>query len=67
MIITALTRKYWIDSLLGLAEERLSGPEFDECRTALDFDALTAHAEATEAALAGLILCTLARVGWVMG
>lgn len=54
MSITALSRKFWIDTVLDWAENRLPGPQLDECRTALDFDVLMARAETAEAALAEL-------------
>lgn len=33
--VTEKTRQYWIETLLGWAEDRLSEPQFDECQHAL--------------------------------
>ena len=47
-MISDLTRKYWIDILLGWAEDRLLPPQLDECRAALDFTELVAAAVEVE-------------------
>lgn len=33
--ITAATRQYWLDTVLGWAEDRLMPPQFVECQAAL--------------------------------
>ena len=35
MTITETTRQYWLDTVLGWAEDRLMPPQFDECWRAL--------------------------------
>lgn len=37
--LTAQTRQYWLDTVLGWAEARLMPPQYEECRRALDGDA----------------------------
>ena len=49
--VTALSRKFWVDTLLGWAEDRLPGPQLDECRAALDFSNWQARAQGAEAGL----------------
>lgn len=36
--VTEATRKYWIEIVLGWADARLPGPQYDECYTALHQD-----------------------------
>ena len=35
MTVSAMTREYWIETVLAWAEVRLAPPQFDECKRAL--------------------------------
>ena len=34
-MVSEPTRQYWLDTVLGWAEDRLAPPQFDECKRAL--------------------------------
>jgi len=34
-MVSESTRQYWLDTVLGWAEDRLAPPQFDECKRAL--------------------------------
>lgn len=48
--ISEQTREYWLQTVLGWAEDRLPPPQFDECKRALTQAAQTARVEALKEA-----------------
>lgn len=61
MTISDATRQYWLDTVLGWAEDRLMPPQYDECKAALtqaapnaDLDTANAELEESRAEAADL-------------
>ena len=48
--VSEATRLYWVDTVLGWAEERLMPPQYDECRRAIGLTAIEASYAAGVAA-----------------
>ena len=62
-MLSNLTRKYWIDILLGWAEDRLPPPQLDECRAALDFAGLVERAVKSERQACAADVCPRCAAG----